>query len=176
MIFTIYTKIFNILKRLILVINLIPSGGYISLRANLKKSNNSKIDLGNNIRLYRFSEIESFYQGKIQIGNNFTLNPFSRIIAGHKIVIGNNVTIARYVTILDHDHNFTPNRGVIKGYKLDEVYIGSHVLICDKVTILKGVSICDNVIIGANSIVTKNISIPGTYGGSPLRLIKKHLI
>lgn len=172
MIFMIYTKIFNAIKRLILTITLIPRGGYISLRAKLKKSNNSKLDLGNNIRLYRFSEIEVFDQGKIQIGNNFTLNPFSRIIAGHKIVIGNNVTIARYVTVLDHDHNFTLNRGVVKGYKLEEVHIGNYVLIGDKVTILKGVSICDNVIIGANSIVTKNISLPGTYGGNPLRLIK----
>jgi acetyltransferase-like isoleucine patch superfamily enzyme len=35
------------------------------------------------------------------------------------------------------------------------------------------VSICDNVVIGAGAVVTKNITQPGIYAGNPAKLIRK---
>ncbi len=49
--------------------------------------------------------------------------------------------------------------------------IGNHVFIGSNATILP-VEICDNVVIGAGSVVTKNITEPGTYAGNPARKIK----
>jgi acetyltransferase-like isoleucine patch superfamily enzyme len=49
--------------------------------------------------------------------------------------------------------------------------IGNKVSIGSNATILP-VEICDNVVIGAGAVVTKNISIPGVYAGNPARLIK----
>ena len=49
--------------------------------------------------------------------------------------------------------------------------IGNKVSIGSNATILP-VAICDNVVIGAGAVVTKNISIPGVYAGNPARLIK----
>ncbi len=46
--------------------------------------------------------------------------------------------------------------------------IGNSVSIGSNATILP-VSICDNVVIGAGAVVTKDISIPGTYAGNPAR-------
>lgn len=49
--------------------------------------------------------------------------------------------------------------------------IGNHVTIGTNVTILP-VSICDNAVIGAGSVVTRDISVPGIYVGSPARMVR----
>ena len=50
--------------------------------------------------------------------------------------------------------------------------VGSDVSIGSNATILP-VSICDNVVIGAGAVVTKDITEPGVYVGNPARLIRK---
>ena len=52
-----------------------------------------------------------------------------------------------------------------------ETHIGNKVSIGSNATILP-VNICDQVVIGAGSVVTKDINEPGVYVGNPARLIK----
>jgi acetyltransferase-like isoleucine patch superfamily enzyme len=49
--------------------------------------------------------------------------------------------------------------------------IGNRVSVGSNATILP-VSICDDVVIGAGAVVTKDIGMPGSYAGNPARLIK----
>ena len=49
--------------------------------------------------------------------------------------------------------------------------IGNHVSIGTNATIMP-VSICDHVVIGAGSVVTRNITEPGLYAGNPARKLK----
>ena len=53
-----------------------------------------------------------------------------------------------------------------------ETKIGNNVSIGSNATILP-VSICDGVVIGAGSVVTKNITKKGIYAGNPARLIRE---
>jgi len=50
--------------------------------------------------------------------------------------------------------------------------IGNRVSIGTNATILP-VEICDDVVVGAGSVVTKDITEPGIYAGNPARLIRK---
>jgi acetyltransferase-like isoleucine patch superfamily enzyme len=50
-------------------------------------------------------------------------------------------------------------------------WIGNHVSIGTNATILP-VRICDHVVIGAGSVVTKDITAPGVYAGNPARLLR----
>jgi len=50
--------------------------------------------------------------------------------------------------------------------------IGNKVSIGSNATILP-VTICDNVVVGAMAVVTKNITQPGIYAGNPAKLIRK---
>ena len=50
--------------------------------------------------------------------------------------------------------------------------IGNHVSIGTNATILP-VTICDHVVIGAGSVVTKNIAEPGVYAGNPAKKIRE---
>ena len=50
--------------------------------------------------------------------------------------------------------------------------IGNNVSVGTNATILP-VTICDQVVIGAGAVVTKDISQPGVYAGNPARLLRK---
>jgi acetyltransferase-like isoleucine patch superfamily enzyme len=52
-----------------------------------------------------------------------------------------------------------------------ETTIGNKVSIGSNATILP-VTICDNVVIGAGAVVTKNITIPGVYVGNPAKKLR----
>ena len=53
-----------------------------------------------------------------------------------------------------------------------ETHVGDHVSIGTNATILP-IKICSNVVIGAGSVVTKDITEPGIYAGNPARLIRE---
>ena len=50
--------------------------------------------------------------------------------------------------------------------------IGNRCFIGAGATVIDKISICDDVIIGANAAVINNIDSPGTYVGNPVRKIK----
>jgi len=50
-------------------------------------------------------------------------------------------------------------------------FIGNHVYIGSNATIMP-IRICDHVVIGAGAVVTKDITIPGTYVGNPARKLR----
>lgn len=87
--------------------------------------------------------------------------------------IGSNVFLHKGTTILTHDwasfcfvnkyNEFIPSHG--------KVIIGNNVWLGENVTILKGVSIGDNVIIGYGSIVTKSIPANSVAVGAPAKVI-----
>ena len=59
--------------------------------------------------------------------------------------------------------------------KWKSTHIGNHVSIGSNATILP-VRICDHVVIGAGSVVTRDIQKPGIYAGNPARYIRTHNI
>ncbi|TMW72409.1 acyltransferase [Alteribacter natronophilus] len=82
-----------------------------------------------------------------------------------KIRIGQNSVIGYNTTILAHEY-------LIKEYRLGEVNIGSNVLIGANTTILPGVTIGDGAIVGAATLVHKDVP-PGAFvGGNPMQMIR----
>ncbi len=132
----------------------------------------SKISIGRRAIIANHTEI--ICKGNLTIGDNFTLNKYSRVVALKDIWIGDNVTIAQFVSVLDHDHKYEIMNGEMKldGYTKEPIQIGNNVWIGDKVTICKGVTIGDNIIIGANSVVTKDIESNCIAAGIPCRKVK----
>ena len=132
-----------------------------------------KIAIGN--RCYFFDNVEIQSRGVLSFGNDVQVNNFSRIVALKSVKIGSNVTIAQFVTILDHDHKYIFDSGEMSldGYETKPVSIGDNVWIGDKATILRGVSIGSNVIIAANSVVNKDIPDNCVVGGVPARILKR---
>lgn len=114
---------------------------------------------------------------KLIIGINVGISS-SAIISHKEIKIGNNVKIGGNVVIMDTDFHsldyikrrcikddktFTINKAIIIG---NDVFIGAHS------TILKGVEIGDKSIIGASSVVSRNIPPNQIWAGNPIKFIK----
>ncbi len=131
------------------------------------------IQFDGRVFLAGFNQLYS--SGRLVLGDGITINEYSRIIAHESITIGDNVTIAKFVTVVDHDHSFAIENGNLKlnGYTTAPIRIGSNILIGDKVTILKGVEIGDNVVIACNSVVNRNVPANCLVGGSPARVIRR---
>ncbi len=145
---------------------------YIGRNFKLIVSKGATLSVSGKINIRDHVELQS--KGIITIGNGCGINSFSRIIAFEKIVIGNKVFIAQFVSILDHDHRYDIKNGIMDmaGFSTKPIVIGSNVWISDKVTITKGVSIGDNVVIGANSVVTKDIPSNSLAAGIPAKVIR----
>lgn len=86
------------------------------------------------------------------------------------VTIGNDCFIGHGVMFInDLFSKGGPARGDKTMWK--STVIGNNVSIGSNATILP-VTICDNVVIGAGSVVTKNIEKPGIYAGNPAKFFK----
>jgi len=87
--------------------------------------------------------------------------------------IGENTLIAGGSTILTHDH--CKRVGKNQPY-LTDTYIGKNCFIAVKVIILPGIRIGDGVIVGAGSVVTKNVPSNCIVAGNPAKIIREDII
>lgn len=111
----------------------------------------------------------------VSVGQNVKIfRPFRTTIDfqnPHLLTIGNDVQITGPVTILTHDYSWCVLKrkyGYIYGNQRKTV-IGNNVFIGWGATILGGTKIGDNVIIGANSVVSGNIDSNSVYAGNPAK-------
>jgi len=104
--------------------------------------------------------------GTIRFGDNLSLNHNVTINAegGGKIIIGNDVSIGMNTVLRASNHNF-PNEGHVPG----KIVIGDHVWIGANCVILPDVTIGSNVVIGAGSIVTKDMPEEMVCFGNPCK-------
>ena len=135
---------------------------------------NSRVHIGNNTDIHDYCMILP-YGGSIEIGDYCSINP-QTILYGHGgLKIGNNVLIAAQTLVIPANHVFTSKNEPIRlqgvttqGIVIeDDVWIGAGCKILDGVTIGKGS------VIGAGSVVTKDVEPFSVVVGIPGKVIKQ---
>ena len=120
--------------------------------------------IGDNSFVGPFTEI----QKAVRVGNNCRIQSHSFIC--ELVTIGDNCFIGHGVMFIN---DLMQNGGPAGDRSLwEKTKIGNHVSIGSNATILP-VEICDHVVIGAGSVVTKDINEPGVYAGNPAKKIRK---
>ena len=125
--------------------------------------------------------------GKIRIGNNCFFGLNATVSAINSVVLGNEVIIARDTYIYDHNSHpvepelreemsksndyFGPLWSVTRANNAP-VVIEDNVWIGERCTILKGVRIGKGSVVGANSVVTKDVPPYCIAAGNPARVVK----
>ena len=109
----------------------------------------------------------------IFIGSNFVGNYNLTILDVKEVYIGNDVMIGPNTTITTVGHPINPNKRRERLGIASEIRIGNDVWIDANVCILPGVTIGNNVIIGAGAVVNRDIPDNSIAVGVPARVIKE---
>ena len=148
--------------------------GHVLLRAIEVGSRARGITLGDGAALDRgVALLATSDAARIEIGARGYINRHTLIDANELVSIGDETMIGPFCYITDHDH------GVRVGTRPSDnplvsapTRIGARCWIGAHVSILKGVTIGDDTVIGAGSVVTKSVP-PGVIAvGNPARVLK----
>jgi acetyltransferase-like isoleucine patch superfamily enzyme len=115
-------------------------------------------------------ELVTYDSGRIEIGSHTFINYGSSIAARASVKIGSYCHLGHYLFVMDNDqHDVARHTVVPQSYPVvieDNVWIGS------KVVILPGVRIGSRAVIGAGSIVTRDIPPRCVAAGNPARVLR----
>ncbi len=112
------------------------------------------------------------YGSNIFVGKNCFINYNCTILDNGKVRLGDNCMLAPNVSIYTAGHALYPDsRNLGYEYGID-VTIGNNVWIGGNTVILPGISIGDNAVIGAGSVVTKDIPAWSFAAGNPCKVIR----
>ena len=143
------------------------------------------ITIGENFRAgahMRLEAIDSYeeetFSPELIIGNNVAIQDFCHIGCVEKVVIGDGTLIASKVFISDHMHGHITVedltcRPELRKINHQPVCIGTNVWIGEGASILAGVTLGDNVIVGANAVVTRSFPANCVIAGCPAKVIKQ---
>jgi acetyltransferase-like isoleucine patch superfamily enzyme len=121
--------------------------------------------LSDNVFIGPFVELQS----DVEIGQRSKVQSHTFICS--LVKIGTDCFIGHGVMFInDRFVSGCPARGDME--KWESTIIGNNVSIGSGATILP-ITICDNAVIGAGAVVTKNITVPGVYIGNPAKILVK---
>lgn len=133
-----------------------------------------QIHFGKNLFLYRELYLETQEKGVISLGDDVVLSRGVHVVAFTQISIGTGTMIGEYSSLRDANHQFGKDISLRQaGHTCAPIHIGSNVWIGRGSTVLAGVTIGDNSVIGANAVVTKSIPANTLAIGIPARPLKR---
>jgi acetyltransferase-like isoleucine patch superfamily enzyme len=135
---------------------------------NTKIINFSRVTIKKGSFLQDHVYLRAGMDGFIKIGNNVAINSFARLFGHGGITVGNNSQIGPGATLTTTSHD--PENDMETIFR--PVVIGEWSWIGANATILSGITIGNHVIIGAGSVVTKDIPDYAVAVGAPAKVIK----
>ncbi|HEO7045734.1 MAG: sugar O-acetyltransferase [Peptostreptococcus sp.] len=124
-----------------------------------------------------FSPLKCGVGYNIEIGNYVVMNSNCSLLDGAKIKFGNNIWVGPNCGFYTSGHSIDPQKR-LEGYGYahpiiveDNVWIGANVLIvCSE---NRGITIGENSVLAAGSVITKDVPANVLVGGNPSRVIKR---
>lgn len=114
------------------------------------------------------------YPGEIHIGDYTSIQPYAHIAAAAPLRIGAYVLTGSRIFITDHNHDFADLELPVMYQPLAvaSVAVEDCAWLGENVVILKGVTVGHHAVIGANSVVTRDIPPFAIAAGAPAKIIR----
>lgn len=129
-------------------------------------------NLGDGVEIY-FPLTSVEYPERFSVGAGSFINSGLQLISAGRITIGNHCFIGPNCQLFTPNHHTTNKLLRREGWQYDApISIGDDCWLGGSVIILPGVSIAEDVVIGAGSVVTKNIPSHCMAAGNPARVLK----
>lgn len=139
----------------------------------------ARLDVGRDAELIfgrgvQFREnFEGRFYGRVELADGVYFQT-GCVVSVHKgLRVGINSGFAEYVSVHDNDHVGGTEDVPSSGFEEAPIVIGDGVWVGAKSTILKGVHIGDYAIVGAHSLVTKDVPPRTVVAGTPARVIRE---
>jgi acetyltransferase-like isoleucine patch superfamily enzyme len=124
-----------------------------------------------------FAQLEAWDNGTISIAQDTSINGARIFAMDGKVRIGRDCMLSDDINISATDQHAIVDleTGVHLNKDKRDVIIGDHVWIGRRVSVLSGITIGHGAIIGAGSIVTRDVPPQCAVGGNPARLIRRNV-
>lgn len=155
---------------------------YILLPREIK--NGHLIEIGNDCHIGKALVVEpiavhgpQIFSPKISIGDDVYIGRHCQIFCVDSIKIDDGCVLSDYIYMSDSAHGIAPSGGLIMRQNLvskGPIHIGKNTFIGYGVSIMPGVTLGKNCVVGINSVVTRSYPDFSMIAGSPAKLIKKY--
>ncbi|ROI12996.1 acyltransferase [Epilithonimonas hominis] len=140
--------------------------------SHLIMKDNSRLIVKDKFSFFSGARVSIHENATLELGSGY-INHNANIGCYAEIKIGHDVAIAENVVIRDSDnHDFISDKEHVKTAPIS---IGNKVWIGMNCIILKGVSIGDNSVVAAGSVVTKDVPANVLVAGVPAKIIKRNI-
>lgn len=169
----IYSKTWDYLLKVMWMIALGHIGKGSFVRSGVRIIGNPRrVYIGEQFKIYQRVVI-AVGKGEVKIGNSGLIGVGTYINCGKDILtIGDNVAIAPYCKIFTNSHHYAKDKLSVECYDSGNVTIGDNVLIGTGTVILPNVKIGSGSVIGACSLINKDIEPNSIVAGIPARFIR----
>jgi acetyltransferase-like isoleucine patch superfamily enzyme len=136
--------------------------------------NPSRLQFGNSVVLQQDVLVECHLEGRLVVGDDVHVSRGGVIACGKgELFIGDHTIIGEYTSIRNSQHG-TRRSQIIRAQDEDcrALRIGRDVWIGRGCAILPGVTIGDGAVVGANSVVTRDVEAFAVVAGAPARLLR----
>jgi len=149
-------------------------GRRVTLRGSPAVENAGRMTFGDRVRLVSTVarlELVTLPGGHLEIGDNVFVNYGTSLVASSHVKIGDDCLIGAHVTVMDTDYHRVEDKAwdttgvpiVIE----DRVWLGNRAMV------LKGVRIGHDSVVGAGSVVTKDVPPRTLVAGVPAKVVRR---
>jgi len=133
----------------------------------------ANVTWGEHCRFGKDVVLETQGDGVIELGNNVRINQGTVIVAHSKISIVNDCLIGEYCSIRDANHEIKAGELIrTQGHSTAAIKIENDCWLGRGAVVLKGVTLHQGCVVGANSVVTKSLEKQVVAAGVPCKLIR----
>jgi acetyltransferase-like isoleucine patch superfamily enzyme len=156
----------------------IPSGSFLFLGfahftptpCSIHLGKRARLSVEGTVQIHRGVRVFVHDGARLEIGNRSYINDCSTITCFEHIRIGSECSISWYTNILDTNVHELVVAGRPRP-RSAPLFIGDHVWVGTGVTILAGISIGDQAVVGAGSVVTADVPGRVAVAGNPARIL-----